>query len=173
GYTETMAPLVVGDWVIIGTSGAEYGIRGYVKSFNAATGAAGWTWYTLPSPEEGGWWGPFSKTTPDGDDLKRDIAKERADSAKYADAWKTGGGSMWMTPAYDPDTKSPYVAIGNPSPHTGGVITPGAQRRRQPLARIDRGDRRDQRQVQVGLPGSPARRVGPGRGEPAGDRHGR
>src|SRR5690242_14461700 len=86
GYTETMAPLVVGDNVIIGTSGAEYGIRGYVKSFNAATGAAGWTWYTLPSPEEGGWWGPFSKTTPEGDDLKRDIAKERADSAKYADA---------------------------------------------------------------------------------------
>jgi len=38
-----MAPLVVGDWVIIGR-GARYGIRGYVKSFNAATGAAGWTW---------------------------------------------------------------------------------------------------------------------------------
>ncbi len=64
GYTETMAPLVIGDNVIIGTAGAEYGIRGYVKSFNATTGAPGWTWYTLPSPEDGGWWGPFSKTTP-------------------------------------------------------------------------------------------------------------
>src|SRR5438093_1346993 len=81
GYTETMAPLVIGDNVIIGTSGAEYGIRGYVKSFNAATGAAGWTWYTLPSPEEGGWWGKWSKTTGEGDDLKRDIAKEKADAA--------------------------------------------------------------------------------------------
>src|SRR2546422_11044948 len=79
-----MAPLVIGDNVIIGTSGAEYGIRGYVKAFNAATGAPVWTWFTLPSPEEGGWWGPWSKTTPDGDDLKRDIAKEKADSAKYA-----------------------------------------------------------------------------------------
>src|SRR3989449_1247999 len=98
GYTETMAPLVIGDNVIIGTAGAEYGIRGYVKSFNATTRAPGGEWYTLPSPEDGGWWGPFSKTTPDGDDLKRDIAKEKADSAKYADAWKTGGGSMWMTP---------------------------------------------------------------------------
>jgi PQQ-dependent dehydrogenase (methanol/ethanol family) len=125
GYTETMAPLAIGDNVIIGTSGAEYGIRGYVKSFNAATGAPGWTWYTLPSPEEGGWWGKWSKTTWEGDDLKRDIAKEKADSAKYADAWKTGGGSMWMTPAYDPDTKTLYVAIGNPSPDLDGSIRPG------------------------------------------------
>src|SRR2546426_6915027 len=124
-YTETMAPLVIGDNVIIGTAGAEYGIRGYVKSFNATTGAPGWTWYTLPSPEDGGWWGPFSKTTPDGDDLKRDIAKEKADSAKYADAWKTGGGSMWMTPAYDEASKTLFVAIGNPSPDLDGSIRPG------------------------------------------------
>src|SRR5438876_972459 len=137
GYTETMAPLVIGDNVIIGTSGAEYGIRGYVKSFNATTGAAGWTWYTLPSPEDGGWWGPFSKTTPDGDDLKRDIAKEKADSAKYADAWKTGGGSMWMTPAYDEASKTLFVAIGNPSPDLDGSIRPGDNRWTESIAAID------------------------------------
>src|SRR5207245_6358941 len=85
-------------------------------AFSAASGAPVWTWYTLPAPEEGGWWGPFSKTTPEGDDLKRDIAKEHADSAKYADAWKTGGGSVWMTPAYDEASKTLFVAIGNPSP---------------------------------------------------------
>src|SRR5881392_2216732 len=125
GYTETMAPLVIGDNVIIGTSGAEYGIRGYVKAFNAATGALVWTFYTIPAPEDGGWWGKWSKTTPEGDDLKRDIAKEKADSAKNADAWKTGGASMWMTPAYDEATKTLYVAIGNPSPDLDGSIRPG------------------------------------------------
>jgi len=120
-----MAPLVIGDNVIIGTSGAEYGIRGYVKAFNAATGALVWTFYTIPAPEDGGWWGKWSKTTPEGDDLKRDIAKEKADSAKNADAWKTGGASMWMTPAYDEATKTLYVAIGNPSPDLDGSIRPG------------------------------------------------
>ena len=137
GYTETMAPLVIGDNVIIGTSGAEYGIRGYVKAFNAASGAPVWTWYTLPSPEEGGWWGPFSKTTPEGDDLKRDIAKERADSAKYADAWKTGGGSVWMTPAYDEVSKTLFVAIGNPSPDLDGSIRPGDNRWTESVVAID------------------------------------
>src|SRR2546422_298722 len=132
-----MAPLVIGDNVIIGTAGAEYGIRGYVKSFNATTGAPGWTWYTLPSPEDGGWWGPFSKTTPDGDDLKRDIAKEKADSAKYADAWKTGGGSMWMTPAYDEASKTLFVAIGNPSPDLDGSIRPGDNRWTESVVAID------------------------------------
>src|SRR5438094_5884233 len=87
GYTFTMAPLAVGDKVIVGTSGGEYGIRGWVKAFNGATGALVWTWYTIPSPEEGGWWGVWAKTTPEGNDLHRDIAKEKADSAKYPDAW--------------------------------------------------------------------------------------
>src|SRR5204862_3786907 len=125
GYPETMAPLVIGDNVIIGTSGAEYGIRGYVKAFTAASGATVWTWYSLPDPQHGGWWGKWSKTTGEGADLKRDIAKEKADSAKYADAWTTSGGSMWVTPAYDNATKTLFVAIGNPSPDLDGSIRPG------------------------------------------------
>jgi PQQ-dependent dehydrogenase (methanol/ethanol family) len=125
GYTETMAPLVIGDMVIIGTSGAEYGIRGFVKAYNAASGAPMWTWYTLPDPQHGGWFGKWSKTTWEGEDLHRDIVKERADSAKYADAWQHGGGSMWMTPAYDAESKTLYVAIGNPSPDLDGAIRPG------------------------------------------------
>src|SRR5690348_9811284 len=137
GYTETMAPLVIGDNVIIGTSGAEYGIRGYVKAFNAATGALVWTWYTLPSPEEGGWWGPFSKTTPERDDLKRDSAKERADPAKRAAAGLPGVGSMWMTPAYDDASKTLFVAIGNPSPDLDGSIRPGDNRWTESIVAID------------------------------------
>jgi PQQ-dependent dehydrogenase (methanol/ethanol family) len=132
GYTETMAPLVIDDKVIIGVSGAEYGIRGFVKAFNAGTGKLMWTWYTIPAPDaradEGGingWFGHWSQTTPEGTNLNRDIAKEKADSAKYADAWMHGGGSMWMTPAYDPSTKMMYISIGNPSPDLDGSVRPG------------------------------------------------
>ena len=58
-------------------------------------------------------------------DLHRDIAKEKADSAKYADAWKTGGGGVWMTPAYDKDLNTIFLAIGNPSPDLDGSVRPG------------------------------------------------
>src|SRR5947199_9712026 len=50
GYTETMAPLVIGDNVIIGTSVAEYGVRGYVKAVYPGSGGAVWTWSSLPDP---------------------------------------------------------------------------------------------------------------------------
>ena len=132
GYTETMAPLVIEDKIIIGTSGAEYGIRGFVRAYSAADGKQVWNWYTIPAPgataAEGGingWFGKWSRTTPEGANLNRDIAREKADSAKYADAWMHGGGSMWMTPAYDPDTKTLFVGIGNPSPDLDGSIRPG------------------------------------------------
>jgi len=137
GYTETMAPLVVGDKVIIGTSGGEYGIRGFLKAFNGTTGALVWTWYTIPSPQEGGWWGAWSKTTPDGADLHRDIAAEKADSAKYADSWQYGGGGIWMTPAYDPETQTLYAAVGNPSPDLDGGIRPGDNRWTDAVVAID------------------------------------
>ena len=132
GYTETMAPLVIEDKIIIGTSGAEYGIRGFVRAYGTADGKQVWNWYTIPAPgataAEGGingWFGKWSRTTPEGANLNRDIAREKADSAKYADAWMHGGGSMWMTPAYDPDTKTLFVGIGNPSPDLDGSIRPG------------------------------------------------
>jgi len=137
GYTQTMAPLVVDDKVIIGTSGAEYGIRGFVRAYNAATGALMWTWYTIPSPQDGGWWGRWSRTTPEGDNLNRNIVKEKADSAKYADAWMHGGGSMWMTPAYDAETKTLFVSIGNPSPDLDGAIRPGDNLWTESIVAID------------------------------------
>jgi alcohol dehydrogenase (cytochrome c) len=137
GYTETMAPLAVGDKVIIGTSGGEYGIRGFLKAFNATTGALVWTWYTIPSPQDGGWWGSWAKTTPDGADLHRDVAAEKADSAKYADSWQYGGGGIWMTPAYDPETQTLYAAIGNPSPDLDGGIRPGDNRWTDGIVAID------------------------------------
>ncbi|NIR44421.1 MAG: PQQ-binding-like beta-propeller repeat protein [Gemmatimonadetes bacterium] len=126
GYSETMAPLVYDGKVIIGTSGAEYGIRGFLKAYDANSGDLLWTWHTIPSPEQGGWWGDWNTTTPYGEEnLNRDIQQEKADSAKYADAWKRGGGSIWMTPALDPESGLVFVTIGNPSPDLDGSIRPG------------------------------------------------
>ncbi len=91
GVTTNSAPLVVRDHVIIGVSGGEYGVRGYLKSFNAKTGALEWTTYTIPAPGE-----PGSETWPAGD------------------AWKTGGGPTWLTGSYDPDSNTLYWGTGNP-----------------------------------------------------------
>src|SRR5436190_2146013 len=91
-YSITMAPTVVGDRVIVGSSGGEFATRGNVTAYDARTGAQLWRWYAIPSPEEGGWWGKWTPKAPTGESLDRDIAQERADSARYADSWKGGGG---------------------------------------------------------------------------------
>ncbi len=122
GYSLTLAPLVYKNIVIVGTSGAEYGIRGFVQAYDAQTGAPLWRWYTIP---ETGWEGKWSTTTPEGEPLHRDIAKEKADWPKYKDAWMHGGGSMWQTPAVDPQLNLIYMGIGNPSPDLDGGIRPG------------------------------------------------
>ncbi|HWA16503.1 MAG TPA: PQQ-binding-like beta-propeller repeat protein, partial [Gemmatimonadales bacterium] len=127
------APLAVDDKVIIGVSGGEYGIRGHVTAFDAATGKQVWRWYSIPAPRgdptfdekaPNGWWGTWA-TKAEGSDLHRDIAKEKADSAKYADAWKRGGGGVWTTPAYDKEHNSVFAVVGNPSPDLDGSVRPG------------------------------------------------
>jgi PQQ-dependent dehydrogenase (methanol/ethanol family) len=125
GYAIDAAPVAADGRVIVGLSGAEYGIRGRVTAFDAATGAEIWRFYTIPSPAEGGWWGKWSATDPFGAPLHRDLAQERADSAKYADAWEVGGGSMWQAPAVDRDLGLVIFAVGNPSPDLDGGIRPG------------------------------------------------
>jgi PQQ-dependent dehydrogenase (methanol/ethanol family) len=113
--------------VIIGTAGAEYGIRGYIKAYNPQDGKLVWTFYTIPAPGDtpNGWWGQWKETDPFGSSLHRNIAQEKQDSARYGDAWQRGGGSMWMTPAYDPASKTLYAGVGNPSPDLDGSIRPG------------------------------------------------
>jgi glucose dehydrogenase len=133
GYSITHAPLVVGDNIIVGVSGGEYGIRGHVTAYNAGSGEQVWRWYSIPAPKgdptfdekaPNGWWGTWAPKAEEAD-LHRDIAKEKADSAKYADAWTRGGGGVWMTPAYDKELNSIYVAVGNPSPDLDGSVRPG------------------------------------------------
>jgi alcohol dehydrogenase (cytochrome c) len=134
GYSITHAPLVIGNLVVVGVSGGEYGIRGHVTAYDAVTGEQKWRWYSIPAPKgdptfdavaPNGWWGTWPTHTPDGADLHRNVAAEKADSAKYADAWTRGGGGVWMTPAYDKDLNMIYVAVGNPSPDLDGAIRPG------------------------------------------------
>ena len=133
GYSITHAPLVVGDNIIVGVSGGEYGIRGHVTAYNAGSGEQVWRWYSIPAPNgdptfdekaPNGWWGTWATKAEDAD-LHRDIAKEKADSAKYADAWQRGGGGVWMTPAYDKESNTLYVTVGNPSPDLDGSVRPG------------------------------------------------
>jgi PQQ-dependent dehydrogenase (methanol/ethanol family) len=125
GYSLNGPVVAVDGKVITGVSGAEYGIRGYVTAYDAASGSQLWRFYTIPSPEEGGWWGTWSKTDPFGTTVHRDRTAERADSAKYADAWKTGGGSMWQAVAVDRDLGLVMFAVGNPSPDLDGSVRPG------------------------------------------------
>jgi PQQ-dependent dehydrogenase (methanol/ethanol family) len=134
GYSLTLTPLIVDNSVIIGSSGAEYGIRGFVKAYNKDDGKLLWTFYTLPDK---GWEGNFAEKTGEGEDLKRNITAEKAAMAQYSDAWKRGGGSVWMTPAYDPTSHNIFFAVGNPSPDLDGSVRPGDNLYTESIVAID------------------------------------
>jgi len=123
GYSETMAPAVVEGKVLIGTNGGEYGVRGFVKAFNAADGNLLWTFYTIPEKGQEGVWAVNDAT---GRDMHRDIAAEKKQLAeKGGDFYQTLGGGVWMTPAIDRKTKTVFFVVGNPSPDLYGAIRPG------------------------------------------------
>jgi alcohol dehydrogenase (cytochrome c) len=84
GYSITLAPLVVKDKVIVGVGGGEFGIRGFIASFDARSGKEAWRFYTIPGPGEPG----------------HDTWK--------GDAWMNGGGSVWVTGSYDPALNLTY-----------------------------------------------------------------
>ncbi len=124
GYSFSMAPLAAGGKIVIGASGGEFGVRGFVDAYDPDNGNQIWRFWTIPSPKEGGWWGYWSDTTPEGDRLPRDIAREKRDSARLADGWRHGGGPVWATPAYDAQLGLLIFGTGNPSP-LGGENQPG------------------------------------------------
>ncbi len=123
GYSETMAPVAVNGKILIGTNGGEYGIRGFVKAFDAASGKLLWTFYTIPEKGHEGVWAVNDAT---GRNMKRDIAAEKAQLAsKGGDFYKTLGGGVWMAPAVDLETNTAYFVVGNPSPDLYGRERPG------------------------------------------------
>lgn len=126
GYAHKQAPLAWEGRVYLGASASPFGIRGRVQALDAATGREVWTWHAIPSPEEGGWWGAWTDTLPGTDrPLPRDLAAERRDSARHADAWRTGGAAVWMTPTLDPARGLLFVGTSNPAPELTGFTRPG------------------------------------------------
>ena len=122
GYSETMAPTVVDGKVLIGTNGGEYGIRGFVKAFDSATGKLLWTFYTIPEKGHEGVWAENDAT---GRNMKRDIAVEKAQLARDSSFYQTLGGGVWMNPAVDLKTRTIFFVVGNPSPDLYGAERPG------------------------------------------------
>ncbi len=101
GYSQTLAPLVADGVVITGTSGAEYGIRGFIDGWDPETGKHLWRTYTIPGPGE-----PGNESWP-------------------GDSWQHGGGSSWITGSYDPELKTVYWGVGNAGPWNAKVRSPG------------------------------------------------
>ena len=122
GYSETMAPTVVDGKVLIGTNGGEYGIRGFVKAFDANDGKLLWTFNTIPEKGHEGSWAANDAT---GRDMHRDLAAEKAQLAKDASFYQTLGGGVWMNPAVDLKERTIWFVVGNPSPDLYGAERPG------------------------------------------------
>jgi alcohol dehydrogenase (cytochrome c) len=133
GYSETMAPTVVNGKILIGTNGGEYGIRGFVKAFDAKTGDLLWTFNTIPENSVGKW------VTHDatGRDMHRDIAAEKAAVKKNGDPYKTLGGGVWQNPAVDLENNRIYFLVGNPSPDLDGSLRPGDNLYTNSLVSVD------------------------------------
>jgi len=95
GHAITAAPLAVDDKILVGISGGEAGIRGFLDAYDAKTGKRVWRFWTVPARGE-----PGSDTWP-------------------GDSWMYGGGATWLTGSYDPALRLVYWGTGNPAPWNG------------------------------------------------------
>ena len=95
GYYITMAPLAIDGKILVGTSGGELGIRGFVVALDAESGTEAWRTYTVPGPGE-----PGNESWP-------------------GESWRTGGAAVWIPGHYDADLGLAYFGTGNPGPWIG------------------------------------------------------
>ena len=95
GYYMTIAPLIANGKVLVGPSGGERGIRGFVAAYDAETGDEVWRTHTIPGPGD-----PGIETWP-------------------GETWRTGGASIWITGSFDPELNLTYWGTGNPGPWIG------------------------------------------------------
>ena len=111
-YAFTLAPLAIKDMVIVGSSGGDMGIRGFIAALDAATGEEVWRFHTIPGPGEPGHetWEPCPPNP-----------------ETYCDpeAWKHGGAAAWLTGSYDPELNLIYWGTGNPGPDYNRAQRPG------------------------------------------------
>ena len=146
GYSANLAPQVYDGLIYVGITGAGYGLhleqekdgasilsvgsfaggghglRGFIVAYDIETGNEIWRWYSVP---EKGWEGKWTTQLDYGPTLHRDIDKEKEIFKKHPDTWKLGGGSIWTTPAIDPELGLMYIGTGNPSPQMEGSTRPG------------------------------------------------
>jgi alcohol dehydrogenase (cytochrome c) len=133
GYSETMAPTVVNGMVLIGTNGGEYGIRGFVKAYNAETGELVWTFHTTAEDSKGVW----ATHDATGRDMHRDIQAEKAALQTQGDPYETLGGGVWQNPAVDLELNRVFFVVGNPSPDLDGSLRPGDNLYTDSLVAVD------------------------------------
>ena len=110
GQTMTMAPLVVKDRVLVGNSGGEYGVRGWLTALDAASGKIAWRAYNTGPDRDvliGSGFKPFYDS---------DKGKDLGVSSWPPEAWKIGGATVWGFVSYDPDLNLVYYGTGNPGP---------------------------------------------------------
>lgn len=100
-YGATSAPLVVKDEVVVGTSGGDSGVRGFLAAYDASTGKLKWRFWTIPGPGELG------------------------ASSWPGDSYLHGGGTTWMPGTYDPELNTLYWTTSNPAPDFVGETRPG------------------------------------------------
>ncbi|MDA1091812.1 MAG: PQQ-binding-like beta-propeller repeat protein [Acidobacteria bacterium] len=113
GYSITVAPLALKDKIIVGISGGEYGIRGFLDAYDPLTGERLWRFWTVPGPGEPGhdtWSG---------------------------DSWECGGAPTWVTGAYDPELNLLYWGTGNPGPDFIGEVREGDNLYSESLLALD------------------------------------
>jgi alcohol dehydrogenase (cytochrome c) len=100
-YGATSAPLIVKNKVLVGTSGGDDGVRGFIAAFDAETGKEAWRFWTIPGPGE-----PGSASWP-------------------GELYLHGGATTWMPGTYDPELNTIYWGTSNPSPDFEGTVRPG------------------------------------------------
>lgn len=113
GYSMSGAPLVADGKVIVGVGGGEFAIRGFVDAYDPATGTRLWRFHTVPLPGE-----PGGETWPTGRAAR-------------------GGGSTWVTGAYDPKLRLLYWGVGNPSPDFAPDLRPGDNLHTESVVALD------------------------------------
>lgn len=133
GYSETMAPTAVDGKILIGTNGGEYGIRGFVRAYDAETGELVWNFHTVPEDSVGVW----ATHDATGRDMHRDIEAEKAALEEMGDPYETLGGGVWQNPAVDLETRRVYFVVGNPSPDLDGSLRPGDNLYTDSLVAVD------------------------------------
>lgn len=122
GYTAVLDDAEAGTANVLGRAGTRRGLRAFLSAYDARSGALEWRWYATKAD---GWEGDFVAQTSFGDALDRDLDAERANAARYRDAWKTGGGSIYSSPSIDPQAGLIYFGTGNASPGYDDHRRPG------------------------------------------------